>query len=404
MKILQIMNRIPYPLNDGGSIGIHYYMKGYLDAGVQLSVLAMNTSRDYFPIENLPPIYKRLNHFEVIDINTDLHWKAALKNILFEKTSYNVQRFNQEKVHQRLQSLLQKEDFDIVHLDSLFVTDYIPTIRKYSKAKIVLRQHNIEYTIWERLAKSSSSFLKRKYYSFLTKRIKAHENRFKNAYDLVLTISATDTEIFKTFRSKAPILEHPFGIEMREIEEHSTLIEKDKEIKIYHIGAMDWLPNQESVKYLLEEIAPIALRKIPNISFHIAGRNMGPEWFEYANEKIHIYGEVPDAKVFESNKDVLIVPLKSGGGVRIKIFQALAQGKLVLTSPIGIEGIEAEDKKEILLANTINDYIAALHFIRKHPEIANNIAQNGKTLMQNNYDANKNMHRLLTYYKEYLLK
>ncbi|HLS70743.1 MAG TPA: glycosyltransferase family 4 protein [Chitinophagaceae bacterium] len=403
MKILQIMNRIPYPLNDGGSLGIHYYMKGYLDAGVQLSVLAMNTSRDYVPINNLPPIYKKLDHFEVIDINTDIHWWAALKNILFEKTSYNVQRFNQEKVHTKLKALLKKEKFDIIHLDSLFVTDYITTIRKYSKAKIVLRQHNIEYTIWNRLAKSSNSFWKRKYYEFLTKRIKNHEIRFKDAYDLVLTISATDTKLFQELNPKSPILEHPFGIDIKNIDDNTAIIEKDKEIKIYHIGAMDWLPNQESVKYLLEEIAPTVLKKMHNISFHIAGRNMNQEWYKYANDNIHIYGEVPDAKEFELDKNVLIVPLKSGGGVRIKIFQALAQGKLVLTSPVGIEGIEAKDKKEILLANAIEDYVEAIDFIKNNPQLANKIAKNGQELIQKNYDADKNMMLLLRYYKEHLL-
>lgn len=397
------MNRIPYPLNDGGSLGIHYYMKGYLDAGVQLSVLAMNTSRDYVPINNLPPIYKKLDHFEVIDINTDIHWWAALKNILFEKTSYNVQRFNQEKVHTKLKALLKKEKFDIIHLDSLFVTDYITTIRKYSKAKIVLRQHNIEYTIWNRLAKSSNSFWKRKYYEFLTKRIKNHEIRFKDAYDLVLTISATDTKLFQELNPKSPILEHPFGIDIKNIDDNTAIIEKDKEIKIYHIGAMDWLPNQESVKYLLEEIAPTVLKKMHNISFHIAGRNMNQEWYKYANDNIHIYGEVPDAKEFELDKNVLIVPLKSGGGVRIKIFQALAQGKLVLTSPVGIEGIEAKDKKEILLANAIEDYVEAIDFIKNNPQLANNIAKNGQELIQKNYDADKNMKLLLRYYKEHLL-
>lgn len=397
------MNRIPYPLNDGGSLGIHYYMKGYLDAGVQLSVLAMNTSRDYVPINNLPPIYKKLDHFEVIDINTDIHWWAALKNILFEKTSYNVQRFNQEKVHTKLKALLKKEKFDIIHLDSLFVTDYITTIRKYSKAKIVLRQHNIEYTIWNRLAKSSNSFWKRKYYEFLTKRIKNHEIRFKDAYDLVLTISATDTKLFQELNPKSPILEHPFGIDIKNIDDNTAIIEKDKEIKIYHIGAMDWLPNQESVKYLLEEIAPTVLKKMHNISFHIAGRNMNQEWYKYANDNIHIYGEVPDAKEFELDKNVLIVPLKSGGGVRIKIFQALAQGKLVLTSPVGIEGIEAKDKKEILLANAIEDYVEAIDFIKNNPQLANNIAKNGQELIQKNYDADKNMMLLLRYYKEHLL-
>lgn len=399
MRILQIVNRVPYPLNDGGSIGIHYYLEGYLDAGAELSMLLMNTSRDYVDVTSLPAIYQRLKHLKVVDINTDIQVLAAIKNILFEKTSYNVQRFNQEKVHQVLIKMLKEEDYDIIHLDSLFVTDYIPTIRQYSKAKIVIRQHNVEYKIWERLAEDSNNILKKWYYNFLAKRLKQHELSCIQSYDLTLAISQNDQSVFETLYPEIPILLHPFGIRIQE-EDLNPVLQDGEDLKIYHIGAMDWRPNQDSVRYLLEDIAPQALKEIEGISFHIAGRYMGEEWFKYAQEGIEIYGEVPSAEDFERDKDVLIVPLKSGAGVRIKIFQAMAAGKIVVTSPIGLEGIEAEHQKEVMIVESTADYIQAIKWLKEHPLEAKQIAENARQLIREKYNAQDNFEKLMSFYEQ----
>lgn len=400
MRILQIMNRVPYPLNDGGSIGMHYYIEGYIKAGAALSVFAMNTSRDPVDINQLPPIYNELQHFEVVDINTDIKASEAIKNLMFEKSSYNISRFNQKHVHQSLIEFLKKHTFDIIHLDSLFVTDYIPTIRAHSDAKIVLRQHNIEFTIWERLSSAAKNPLKKWYYKILAKRLKAHEVKYINAYDLVLPISAQDAAIFQGLQKEtSPVLLHPFGIQLDKNEYQEVSVYDADDLKIYHIGAMDWLPNQESVKYLLEEIAPAVVQNIQQVSFHIAGRFMGDEWFDYEQERIHIYGEVPSAEVFESDKEILIVPLKSGGGVRIKIFQAMAQGKIVVTTSVGIEGIEAEPGKHVMIAETVEEFIKAIDWLKKNPEKRALMSNAAEQLIREKYNAADNFKSLLQHCK-----
>lgn len=398
---------MPYPLNDGGSIGMHYYIEGYLNAGTSLSVFAMNTSRDHVELEKLPAIYEKLTHFKVVDVNTDIKALGALKNILFEKSSYNINRFNQKEVHQELATFLKQHTFDIIHLDSLFVTDYIPTIRAYSDAKIVLRQHNIEFTIWERLSEAAKNPLKKWYFNLLAQRLKAHELKYINQYDLVLPISQQDAALFKSLSEKtSPIWIHPFGIQMESNDKKNPASTNPtlnvEELKLYHIGAMDWLPNQESVSFLLEEIVPEVLKSTSKVSFHIAGRAMQEEWFKYAKDRVQIYGEVPSAAAFESDKQVLIVPLKSGGGVRIKIFQAMAQGKIVITSPIGVEGIEAKNGKEVMIAETVEDFKNAVLYLEQNPDRRIAMSKAAKQLIAEKYNAANNFKLLLQHYQSLL--
>src|SRR5690554_1850105 len=217
MKILQLTHKMPFPLNDGGSLAIHFYIEGFLNAGISLSVLAMNTTRHYVNEEQVPELYKNLDFFKAVKVDTDIKMIDAFKN-LFRKSSYNIDRFISEDYERELIQLLKNEKFDIIQLESLFVTPYIETIRKYSSAKIVIRQHNVEFKIWERLAASEKKYVKKKYLSFLAKRLKAHELKYLNQYDLLLPISQTDAEILKGLGLKKPVLVHPFGIETTKLE------------------------------------------------------------------------------------------------------------------------------------------------------------------------------------------
>ena len=227
---------------------------------------------------------------------------------------------------------------------------YLPLIRRHNKAKVVLRLHNAEYLIWERLAQGATG-PKRLYLSMLAKRLKRYEMNCINAYDLVLAISQADASLYRSLGCIRPVYVHPFGVDVHSIPE-TPLPQTNT---AYHLGAMDWLPNQESVDWLLEKVWPLVHTALPQLKLCLAGRNT-PQRYLIGNwPGVTVLGEVPDAAAFEQDKSFLLVPLQSGGGVRIKIFQGMAQGKVVITTPVGIEGIEATDGKEALLATTPRD-------------------------------------------------
>lgn len=398
MKILQLTNRIPFPLNDGGNLAVHAITEGFIQAGVSLSMLAMNTTRHWVDINTLPPLYKQIQHFRSVKVDNRVKPLDAFLN-LFKNSSYNIDRFISKEYDRELIHMLQKEDFDIVHLEGLFLVPYIKTIRKYSKAKIVIRQHNIEFSIWERLAGQAKNPLKKAYLNVLAKRLRNFELDHINDYDLIVPISEIDEKAYIALGTKQPLFLHPFGIDIEKIPFHPA---DTLPLSLYHLGAMDWLPNQESVQWLLEKVMPLIYEELPETKLYLAGRNMPDHYIKQSWKNVEVLGEVPDAAAFERDKSILVVPLLSGGGVRIKIFQAMAMGKTVITTRIGVEGIEAANNKEVFIADTPQEFARKIIDVVQQPELIRQTGNAARKLIGEKYnrpllirDLLERYHRLL---------
>lgn len=395
MRILELVNRIPWPLTDGGAIGVHYYLEGYLKAGAELSLLAMNTTRHWVDVNDLPPLYQQLKHFEAVRVDNAIRPFSALKSLL-QNTSYHIDRFRSPEYEQALIALLQKEAFDIIHLDGIFLTPYVPFIRRHSNAKMVLRMHNPEYRIWERLAAQEAQPLKRWYLKKLAAQMKAFEQRHCNDYDLLLSLSKEDEAVYRALGCTQPMYLHPFGVDVAA----TPFLPAPQPVSVYHIGAMDWLPNQESVDWLLDNVWPIVHQRLPHLTLHLAGRNMPEKYLSGNWPGVLVAGEVPDALAFEKDKSLLVVPLLSGGGVRIKIYKGMAMGKCIITTPVGVEGIEATPGKEVLLAATPEAFAAHIIAAAQDPALIRTLGENARRLMEEKYDAPKLMQGLMARYTQ----
>lgn len=398
MKILQLNNRVPFPLNDGGNIGVHYYTKGFLEAGADLSMLAMNTTRHWVELSQLPDLFQQLTIFKTVKVDNNVKILNAFLN-LFKKSSYNIDRFISKDYKEALSSLLKNNSFDIIQLESLFLTPYVSIIRKHSNAKIVIRQHNVEFRIWERMAKKEKNFLKKKYFGFLAKRLKSFEIAHLDDYDLILPISKQDETVLKSLHPQKPMLVHPFGIHLDKIPFTPF---SEKPISLYHIGAMDWLPNQESVAFFLNKVMPLVNVRFPELKLYLAGRNMPEYYFKHNWKNVIVVGEVPDAQAFEKDKSILVVPLQSGGGIRIKILQAMAMGKAIITTSMGVEGIEAKDNIEIMIADTPEAFAQKIAELTNNPHKIIEMGIAARKLIEEKYNRKKTIADLLFRYEQLL--
>lgn len=391
-------NRIPYPLQDGGSLAMHYFIEGYLQAGIDVSLLAMNTSKHHIDTNLLPDIYKSLSFFKTVFVNNNVTVAGAIKHLLINK-SYNIARFENNDYALALKNCLLKSKYDIIQLESLFLTPYLPIIRQFSKAKIVLRSHNIEYKIWERLSKHAGFLPKKWYLRILAAQIKKYELKYLNEYDAILPISAVDEQQMKIDGATIPLYTQTFGVPVNTASPSFFNLTKN-EVNFYFLAAMDWLPNQESLLWLLQEVLPILDKRGIHYKINIAGKNMPSSFFQYASEKVIIEGAIADSHQFEQDKDVLLVPLLSGGGVRIKIFQALANAKAIITTAIGVEGIAVCDKEHVLIANSPAAFADSIIKLLEDKKLILKLQQNGYHLLQNNYNRVTQINALLLFYKQ----
>ena len=368
---------------------------GLLDAGHQVKVLAVNSPKYNVKESDIPEDYRKKTGIELIDVDLDVKPMKALLN-LFTRQSYHVERFISKDFKTRLAELLQKEHFDVVQLEMLYMAPYVETIREHSKAMIVMRAHNVEHKIWERIAKETRSPFKRWYINHLAKTLKEYELTALETVDGVAAITRKDAAFFRKYCSK-PIIDIPYGVYPEEFTPKSEI---EGRPKFYHIGSMNWMPNEEGIRWFIDEVLPKTVEKVPTFVYHLAGRNM-PEWLtQLNNPNVDVIGEVPDAKAFVAENDVAIVPLLAGSGIRIKIIESMAMGKTVITTRVGAEGILYKEDENIIIAENKAKMVEAIRSINANPEIAVRIGQAARKLVEETYDNRKIIARLLMFYEQ----
>ncbi len=383
MKILQVTNKVPYPANDGGAIACLNLTRGFALLGYEVTVLAMNTIKHHTDISEIPESVKDWAEFRLVDVPAPISPFAAAYNLLFSEKPYNAVRFISKSFSRELIKTLTEKKFDIIQLEGLYVCPYIPIIREYSNAKIVYRAHNIEHEIWERTAALSSG-LRRLYLKILSKRIKKFEKHYMNSYDLLVPITERDGIMLNKLGNIKPMHVSPTGIETSVLIPHSKNLEHPS---LFHIGSLEWAPNQEGLMWFIDRCWPKIHDKFSDLKFYIAGRK-APDWLIklFNAPNIVFEGEVPDAYQFMNSKSIMVVPLFSGSGMRIKIIEGMALGKPIVSTPIGTEGISTQSGKNILIADNEKEFIAEVERLITDYELFQNISRNAIEYIHEKFD------------------
>ena len=397
MNILVLTNKPPYPAKDGGAIAVFNLAKGLAETGSYVRILAMNTSKHkgcQFHDELNPNL--KLTY---INVNTDISFLSLIKNLVFSKLPYNAERFVSKTFLNELIKILQHESFDVVQLEGPYLGFCIDTIRQFSKAKISLRAHNVEHEIWQRTANFEKNLFKKLYLNHLAARIKKFELSLHSRFDLLVPITFRDDKEFNKLGNQKPSHVTPVGIEI--IDKFIQVQENSD--NIFYIGALDWIPNQEGLLWFIERVWPFILESISKVQFHIAGRN-APKWLEKVFEKsqIQFHGEIENAAEFITENGIMIVPLFSGSGMRVKIVEGMALGKAIVTTSIGAEGIEAINGQDLVIANTVSEFADELIKLLRNKELINTFSVNARKFVKKNYDNKLISQNLLNFYKQHI--
>ena len=399
MKILQVTNKVPYPAKDGGAIACMNLTRGFSLLGHQVTLLAMSTRKHHVLMEEIPESVRELAEFQLVKVPARITRFSALLNLVFSDQPYSAVRFITRAFRKDLIRVLKENSFDIIQLEGLYVCPYIPVIRKYSSAKIVYRAHNIEHEIWNRTAALASGFEKW-YLKNLSKRTKKFEKKLLNTYDLLVPITERDGMMLDKMGNKKPRHVSQTGIDS------SLLVPNSKNLEhpsLFHIGSLDWAPNQEGLIWFLEHCWKEIHEKYPQLMFYIAGRN-APVWFQrkMGLPNIVYLGEIADAYEFINSKSIMVVPLNSGSGMRIKIIEGMALGKPIVTTTIGTEGISTTSGKNIIVAEDKDGFIAAITKLIENREFFDMISRNAIEYIHDNFDNLSSAGALIEFYKQHI--
>jgi len=367
---------------------------GLLESGHQVKVLAVNSEKYNVKLDDIPEEIKERTSLKLVHIDLRIKLFGAFKAFLINR-SYHVERFVSDLFNRELITILNSDQYDVVQLETVFMAPYISTVRAHSKAVIVLRAHNIEHLIWKRLARQTPFLLKKFYLNHLSETLQRFELDSLNDVDGVAAITRKDAAFFRGFTHK-PVVDVPYGINP---DSFNPVFEVAEMPVFFHLGSMNWIPNIEGIRWVLDNVWPLVISKIPQARFVLAGRFM-PEWLlNYKAKGIEVVGEVENAAEFVQTKHIAVVPLLSGSGIRIKIIEAMALGKTVVTTRIGAEGINYTDQSNIFITDDAAKMAAIMVQLLQYPHKAHYCGKAARKLVEMQHNSNKVIERLLKFYQ-----
>lgn len=358
-------------------------------SGADVEVLSLNPRKHGVASANRPPVA-----FHAIDIDTSRTLGPAIHSLL-RGTPYIVERFVSSRFREALRLTLRRFQPDIVQVESPFLLDYVATVREESRALVVLRSLNVEFRIWTALAEIEGNPLRRFALDRIASSLRRYEVRNLDTPDALVAISAADAADFCGLGCTLPVHVAPCGIALTALDE-----DRAEPHTAGFIGSLDFRPNQEAVKWIVDELWPRVMTKEPRARLEIGGSSP-PKWLQRRarGQSIDFRGHVDDAAGFMRRMSVVIAPLFAGGGMRIKVLEAMALARPVVATTLGAGGIEVEDEENIFIANDPASFADRVAQLFREPATAARIGKAARTSVAARYDSDTIARELLRFYE-----
>jgi len=309
---------------------------------------------------------------------------AEIRNWAWHSLSsdpYAIRKYCRPEVAARLRRLLQEESFDIILCDFLVAAGVIPWDQPGSK---VLFAHNVEALLAKRQYQTATNTLWRALCWREWRTTAAAERHYLALADHVLAVSETDRDFFLQYLDPDKVSVVPTGVD---IEYFQPTAGPEQPNSLIFTGSMDWMPNEDGIIHFREQILPLIRRRLPDVSLWIVGRDPPARLQALAAEEknVRLTGRVEDIRPYLARGAVCIVPLRVGSGTRLKIFEAMAMGKAVVSTTLGAEGLPVRHGMNILLADEPRDFAAAVVTLLSDPAGRAALGAAARTLVERNY-------------------
>jgi polysaccharide biosynthesis protein PslH len=306
---------------------------------------------------------------------------AELGTNLFSSLPYAIAKYQSPEMQQRISELIDKRNHDVVVCDFLAPAINVPLNLPCAS---VLFEHNVEAMIWKRHYEVQTNPTKKIYLREQWRKMKAFEGKTCRRFDQVIAVSRADRETIKQEYDVPRVSDVPTGVDTEFF--HPRGAEHDPHNLVF-TGSMDWLPNEEAIRYFIEQILPLIKREAPNVTLTVVGRNPYPALVDLSKRdpSIVVTGRVEDVRPYMERAAAYVVPLRIGGGTRLKIFEAMAMEKPIVSTTVGAEGLPVSHESELILADTPEDFARAVVRVLSDRELANGLAGRAAKLVREQF-------------------
>ena len=379
MKVLMLTPYLPYPLLTGGQTRSYNLIKRLSSLGHQITLFCLvKSEKEKKYVSELEKFCQEVKVFN----RPEKPW--TFTNIL--RTAFSVYPFlvirNWAKGEKNaIEEKLKKEDFDLIHAETFYVMPHIPE----TKTPILLVEQTIEYLVYKHFVDEFKLFFLKPFLYIDVAKLKFWEKKFWSRATIVAAMSNEDKKIMKLQLPKLDSEIVPNGVDTEYF--NKIVTHRFPDPVVLYLGNFTWLQNREAVKILMSKVWPMISKNIPNAKLWIIGKDARSFFHNLASENIRV-DEVSDVREVYQQAWVLVAPIYGGGGTRYKNFEAFASGLPVVTTSIGIGGIDAVDGKDVILRDNPADLAKATIELINNPTLAKKIANNAKELVKekNNWD------------------
>ena len=383
MRILWIKTELLHPVNKGGRIRT-YEMLRALKSQHHITYVALHDKSPDDPALTQAREYAsevvRIPHVQP-SRSQQKYWTDLARSLL-SSLPFAVWRYRSSALTRWLQANATPERFDAVVVDFLAPAAGVPASMSLP---VVLFEHNVETDIWRRHAETAKSFARQRLFRLQERRMRTFEKEWCQRADLVVAVSDADaTALAQDFGARKPIAV-PTGVDTQYFRPQGNSA-REKSLFVF-VGSMDWLPNEEGVKWFCQSVWPAVRQRIPNATFRIVGRSPSTAVLALADEKngVEVTGSVPDVRPHLEAATAMLVPLRIGGGTRLKIFEAMGMECPVISTSIGAEGLPVANGTHLLIADSAAETVAACADIVSNSARASSVARNAAEFVRGHH-------------------
>jgi polysaccharide biosynthesis protein PslH len=281
-----------------------------------------------------------------------------------------------------IQNAAQEWNVDLVELQGLHTAEYGSWVRP---VPIILRQHNVDYKVWERQAEHANSLWERMYVSWVAPRIKAYEGKVAPRFDRCITVSEADAISLRNIAPTAKIETIPSGVDTEYFLPDDTT--KEEPFSIVTTGFFAWQPKQHNLRVLLTEVFPRIRTRLPEVTLTVVGKGVPDELLAVARKTpgVTMTGSVGDVRPYVRKAALTINYVESGGGIALKVLEAMAMRRAVLSNSLGCEGIRVQHGENVFLADGAESFAEAAVLLLQNSSVRQKIAEGGYRLVKQVY-------------------
>lgn len=371
MKILMVSSYLPYPLLDGGRIRLYNLLKNLFDKH-EITLICERTAQAQSDIDEVAKVCKK-----VIVIDRPKAW--SIGNITKSLLSFDpllTTVHTHKEITKKIREELSKENFDLIHVETFYVMQNLPKV----SIPVVLVEHNIEYMVYEKYVKKVPMILRPGMYIDVLKLRRKEMESWKKA-DKLIAVSIKEQRIMGDGAELVPN-----GVDIEKFKMKKKDFSK-KEKKILFIGNFKWIQNRDSVAFIIKNIWPRVSAKNPNLKLWVVGKNIPDAVLKLQNENIFFDENAPDqTELIFQEADLLLSPIRVGGGTNFKILEAMASGTPVVTTNLGNEGIEAKNGEEIIICEKPDEFVNKTLLLLGDKYLYEKLSRNGRRFVEKNFD------------------